>query len=513
MRPAPSPRLTLIACALASAIVFIDSTVVNVALPALRADLDAGLATQQWVVESYLLTLASLMLVGGSLGDLYGRRRVLLYGLLGFGAASLACALAPNAGVLVAARALQGVAGALLVPSSLAIITATFPPAERGAAIGSWTAWTGIGILAGPPLGGLLIDTLSWRTIFAVNVPLVAVAVLMIVRGVAESRDPDSARRPDLVGALLCVVGLGGPVLALIEQPTRGWAAVLVWLPMALGLAALVAFVVHERRARHPMLPLGLFAERAFAVSNVVTLAVYAGLGAGTLFIALFVQQALGYSGLEAGLMLMPVTLIMFFLSRRWGALAGRVGPRGVMTLGPLLGGLGLMGTSLADDPGDYLFPLLPAILLFGLGLSMTVAPLTATVLEAVADRHAGIASGVNNAVARVAGLLAIAVVGAIVSSTFGATLDARLAGTPLERRTRAAIAEVRARPLAPIDEREIAGADRARVVPAAQAASQDGFRAGMLAAGLLMASGGGIAFAGLPRRRHVVPQPSEAPA
>ena len=233
--PADPRRLTLVACVLASAVVFLDTTVVNVALPALRVDLDAGFATQQWVVEAYLLTLGSLVLVGGSLGDLFGRRRVLIVGLVAFGVTSLLCALAPGAGSLVAARALQGVAGALLVPSSLATITAAFGPSERGRAIGSWTAWTGIAILVGPPVGGLLVDFVSWRMAFALNVPLVAIALVLVLHGVAESSDPESGRRPDLPGAALCTAGLGGPVFALIEQPTRGWGDPVVLVPLVCG--------------------------------------------------------------------------------------------------------------------------------------------------------------------------------------------------------------------------------------------------------------------------------------
>ena len=400
-------RLTLIACILGSAIVFVDQTVVNVALPALRDDLDASLADQQWVVEAYLLLLASLVLVGGSLGDLYGRRRIFAIGVAGFGTASLLCAVAPSIAVVIAARALQGAFGALLVPSSLAIITTVFGPDERAAAIGSWTAGTSGAIAVGPPLGGLLVDVFSWRVIFALNVPLVLVCLWLIRRAVPACPG-EGRQRIDVPGTLLCVLGLAGPTWALIQGPQLGWSNPDVWIPMFGGIGALIAFVAYERIAPYPMLPLAIFRSRNFAVGNAVTFATYAGLGAGTLFVALFLQQIAGYGALEAGLTLTPITLLLISLSRRFGALATRVGPRLLMTAGPIVAGLGLLAFARMDARAEYLTDVLPATLLFGLGLAMTVAPLTATVLDAADRRHAGIASGVNNAVARVASLLAI---------------------------------------------------------------------------------------------------------
>jgi EmrB/QacA subfamily drug resistance transporter len=486
-------RLTLVACILGSAIVFVDQTVVNVALPALREDLGASLAGQQWVVESYMLMLAALILVGGSLGDLYGRRRIFAVGVAGFGAASLVCAVSPSIEVLIAARALQGAFGALLVPSSLAIITSVFGPQERAAAIGSWTAGTSAAIAVGPPLGGLLVDALSWRVIFAMNVPLVLVCLWLIVRAVPEIPG-DGEHRIDVPGAVLCVLGLAGPTYALIQQPLLGWSDPAVWAPLVGGLGALAAFVAYERRAPDPMLPPSIFRSRNFAVGNLVTLCAYAGLGAATFFIAIFLQQVCGYSAFAAGLSLLPITLLLIALSRRFGALSARLGPRLFMTAGPIAGGIGMLAFTRVDERGDYLTQVLPATLLFGLGLAMTVAPLTATVLQAADRRHAGIASGVNNAIARVAGLLAIAAVGLVVSAQFGAQIDRRLAGRArLDSATRAYVDEARERPLA-FPEARVAPRVRAQV----RAANVKAYHTGMIVAGLLMIAGGLIAAAGI---------------
>ena len=359
MDDARAKRLTLLACIVGSAIVFVDGTVVNVALPALREDLDASLAGQQWVVESYLLLLASLVLVGGSLGDLYGRRRIFGLGVAGFGVSSVICAVAPNVEVLIAARALQGAAGALLVPSSLAIITHVFGPDERPAAIGSWTAGTSAAIAVGPPLGGLLVDALSWRVIFAMNVPAVLVCLWLIARHVPECPG-DRAHRIDVPGAVLCVLGLAGPVYALIQQPVLGWSDPSVWAPLVGGLGACGAFLAYERRAPDPMLPLSIFRSRNFAVGNVVTFVVYAGLGAATFFIALFLQQIAGYSAFEAGLALLPITLLLVTLARRFGTLSARIGPRLPMAAGPLFCAAGLLAFARLDERADFVTGVLP---------------------------------------------------------------------------------------------------------------------------------------------------------
>jgi EmrB/QacA subfamily drug resistance transporter len=509
MDEARARRLTLIACILGSSVVFVDQTVVNVALPSLRDDLDATLADQQWVVEAYLLLLASLVLVGGALGDLHGRRRIFAIGIAGFGAASLACAAAPSIGVLIAARALQGAFGALLVPSSLAIITTVFSGAERAAAIGSWTAGTAAAVAVGPPLGGLLVDASSWRVIFALNVPLVLVCLALIVRAVPAC--PGSgARRIDVAGAVLCVLGLAGPVYALIQQPTLGWSHPSVWIALVGGLGACAAFVAFERVAPEPMLPPSIFGTRNFAVGNLVTLVVYAGLNAATFFVALFLQQVAGYSALQAGLALLPITLMLVSLSRRFGDLSARLGPRLLMSAGPLTVGVGLLGFARLDERADYLGAVLPAAVVFGLGLAMTVAPLTATVLEAADRRFAGIASGVNNAVARVAGLLAIAAVGAVVAAQLHAELDRPASAAARGPAARAYVRDARERPLTVPD-----GAAPPPVRDAVRAANVAAFRTGMIVSALLMMAGGLIAAVGIenPRRAEAADEAQPVPA
>jgi EmrB/QacA subfamily drug resistance transporter len=485
-------RFTLAACILGSAIVFIDGTVVNVALPAIRDDLNAGLATQQWVMESYLLMLGSLILIGGSLSDLFGRRRVFTIGVVGFGMTSALCAVAPTAGLLIVARGLQGLTGALLVPSALAVIIATFHGEERGAAIGSWTAWGGVSTLVGPLLGGVLIQATSWRLVFAISLVPVAGALYLIRRYVPADLDQTVHHHVDVPGAVLCAVGLAGVVLALIEQPSYGWSSPLVSVSLVVGVASLALFLVQERRARDPMLPLGLFRRRNFAVGNLATLSLYAGIGAATFFLPVFLQQVAGYRPVEAGLSLLPVTLVMFLLSKRAGALADRLGPRFFMGAGPLVAGAGMLLLLRADTDSPFVGTVLPAMLVFGLGLALTVAPLTAAVLAGVEDEHAGVASGVNNAVARVAGLLAIAAVGAVVAAQFGSTLDDRL-GTA----SGPAVERARERPLA-------VPARPPELRSAAEDASVDAFRAGLVSAALLTALGGVVSLVGIvnPRRR-----------
>jgi EmrB/QacA subfamily drug resistance transporter len=494
---ARAKRLTLIACILGSAVVFVDQTVVNLALPALRKDLGASLADQQWVVEAYLLLLGSLVLVGGSLGDLHGRRKIFAIGVAGFGVTSLACAVAPGVEVLIGARALQGAFGALLVPSSLAIITEVFGPEERPAAIGSWTAGTSAAIAVGPPLGGLLVDLLSWRVIFALNVPLVLVCLWLIKRAVPECPG-DRSHRVDIPGAVLCALGLAGPVYALIRQPELGWSDPSVQTPLLAGIGAFIAFLAYERRAPDPMLPVGIFASRNFAIGNIVTFVVYAGLSASTFFIALFLQQVSGYSAFEAGMALLPITLILVTQARRFGALSARIGPRLPMTIGPVVGGLGMLAFARLDERGDYLTGVLPAALLFGLGLAITVAPLTATVLQAAERRHAGVASGVNNAIARVSGLLAIAAVGAVVSAQFLSQVGERLPPERLvDASSRAYVREASSRPLT-VPDGPVGGVVRAEV----QAADVHAFATGMIVSGVLMIAGGLIALVGIQNPR-----------
>jgi EmrB/QacA subfamily drug resistance transporter len=491
-------RLTLIACIMGSGIVLLDGTVVNVALPRIQRALGGGLAAQQWVVNGYLLTLGSLILIGGSLGDLFGERRIFALGVAGFGAASLACALAPSIELLVAARALQGVAGALLVPSALAVIVNTFPESERGAAIGSWTAWGAIAAVLGPLAGGELLAIASWRWLFLINVPLVVACVALILSAIppGAARDRDG-RRIDIPGATLCVAGLAGPVFALIEQPRLGWSSVAVLGPLIAGAALLLAFTLHERRTSEPMLPLGLFARRNFSAGNVETFSMYAGLAILFFFLVLFLQQIGGYSPLQSGLATLPVTLVMFVLSRRFGALADRFGPRFFMGVGPLVAAGGLLAFQSIGARVDYLSEVLPGLLLFALGLSMTVAPLTAAVL-AGAERQAGIASGVNNAVARVAGLLGTVAVGSAVSASFGSALDGRLSGTALGAAGRAAVQAAKRLPLGRPDVGGLPAPQARALGRAAEQASVHSFHLGVAIAAGLVALGGIVGAAGI---------------
>jgi EmrB/QacA subfamily drug resistance transporter len=491
-------RVVLVAAVLGSGIVFLDGTIVNVALPSIRASLHGTLADQQWVVEAYLLTLASLLLVGGSLGDLLGRRRVFAAGLVGFGACSLICALAPTTGVLIGARAAQGIAGALLVPSSLALIMDTFEPDERSEAIGSWTAWTGVATVIGPLGGGVLIQAASWRWIFAINLVPVGITLWLLSRLDIDSRAPGHV---DVVGAALCVLGLGGPVFALIEQPRYGWSDPRVAVPLVVGLLLFAAFVVWERRTRQPMIPLGLFGVRNFAVGNVTTLALYGGLGVATFFTVVFLQQVGGYTPIEAGLALLPITILMFTLSRRFGALADRFGPRAFMSGGPIVAGAGLLLLTRTGSDPSYLTTVLPAIAVFGLGLAATVAPLTAAVLGSVDKGHAGLASGVNNAVSRVAGLLAIAALGAVVSGSFASSLDRDLSHHRLTPATQTAVASARTRPLV-IDPGKTTPQERPIVQQALTDASVHAFRLGVGIAGGLAILGGLIALVGITNTR-----------
>ncbi len=492
-------RLTLIACIMGSGIVLLDGTVVNVALPRIQIALGGGLAAQQWVVNGYLLTLSALILVGGSLGDLYGERRVFAIGVGGFGVASLACAIAPSIGALVVARMVQGMAGALLVPSSLAVIMNTFPESERGGAIGSWTAWGAIAGVLGPLVAGELLAIGSWRLIFLINIPLTAACVMLILLAVpkAARREP-GGRRVDLPGALLCAAGLGGSVFALIEQPRLGWGSPAVFIPLIGGIVLLGCFLVHEARASDPMLPLGLFRRRNFSAGNIETFSMYAGLAILFFFLVLFLQQIGGYTPLQSGLATLPVTVVMFVLSRRFGALADRVGPRLFMGGGPLVGACGLLLFQRVGLRVDYVSEVLPALLLFAVGLSMTVAPLTAAVLAGAGAEQSGIASGVNNAIARVAGLLGTAALGAIVAASFASSLESRLAGAPLGAAARAAAREAKRLPLGRPDVHALPPAQGRALASAAEHASLHSFHLGMIIAAALVAMGGVVGVVGI---------------
>jgi EmrB/QacA subfamily drug resistance transporter len=406
----PAGRWVVAVAVGGSGMAFLDSTVVNVALPEIGRDLDASTGALQWILNGYLLTLASLILLGGSLGDRYGRRRTFVWGTGLFTAASLLCAIAPTVEALVGARLVQGVAGALLTPGSLAMIDASFRPADRARAIGAWSGLAGVATALGPLLGGYLVDALSWRAIFLINLPIGVFVATMAARRVPETRDASAGGHLDLRGAVLAALGLGATTYALIEGP--------VALAGVAGIAALLAFVWAERRSPNPMLPLGIFSSRQFAAANMVTFVVYGALGGVFFLLVAYLQVALGYSPMAAGAASLPVTALMLVLSARGGALAQRIGPRIPLTVGPLViaAGMLLMATI---DPGDtYAGSVLPAVVVFGLGLTLVVAPVTSTVLAAADPRHAGVASGVNNAVSRVAGLLAVAVLPAVAGLT-----------------------------------------------------------------------------------------------
>ena len=511
-----SQRLTLLATILGSTVVFLDSTVVNVALPAISDGLDVGLAGQQWVVEAYTLALVSLLLVGGSLGDQFGRRRIFVIGLVGFGITSVLCAISPTDEFLIGARALQGITGALLVPGSLAIVASTFEGEARGRAVGMWTAWTGIATVLGPAGGGALIGITSWRAIFWVNIPLIAATVMLTLHSVQESRDEDAFLGIDWAGIALSAIGLGGPTFALIEQPSRGWSDPVVWGTMVVGIACFALFILREATARHPMLPLGLFRIRNFWVTNLTTLSTYAGLIGGLFFVGLYLQQVAGYSPLEAGLATTPISILMFFLSPRFGRIASGTGPRLPMSIGPVVGGIGLLMLLRVGSDPSYLADVLPGLLIFGVGLSATVAPLTATVLDSVDEHRVGIASGVNNGVSRVAGLLAIAVLGAVISASFGAKLDDQLGAAPLSTAAASAVSEAKEKPLAVPTADGLSAAEADRVVQAAEDASTSSFRLGIGIAGILMILGGIVAGLGIQnpkRQRQAVPTRGSAQA
>ncbi|MFB9164280.1 MFS transporter [Arthrobacter psychrochitiniphilus] len=417
---------------LASFVAFLDGAIVNVALPAIKDDLGGGLATQQWVVDAYLLTLGALILLAGSLSDTFGRIRILGVGLGIFGIASMACAVAPTGALLIAARAVQGAGAALLVPSSLALITSAFTGPGRAKAIGSWTAWTGTAFVAGPLLGGVLVEYVSWRLIFAINVlPIAGTLVLLAglgrnnsatpqLAGASSGNDPGAARvRPsvDVAGAVLAAVGLAGTVFALIEQQRLGWKNPAVSVPFVAGMVLLAAFLLWEARSRHPMMPLGLFKARNFAVGNLATAFVYAGVSLGPLMVVIFLQEVAGFTAAQAGLATLPVAVLTIFLAGVFGGMAGRYGPRLFMAVGPVVAGCGFLWMMTATEPFNFWFQMLPGLILYGIGLSVTVAPLTSAILGAVPPLQSGIGSAVNNAVSRVAGLVAIALAGIILGT------------------------------------------------------------------------------------------------
>jgi EmrB/QacA subfamily drug resistance transporter len=419
---------------------FIDGTVVNVALPALQADLHATITEVQWVVEAYALFLGALILAGGSLGDQIGRKRVFLFGVALFTIASILCGVATSARALITARALQGIGAAFLVPGSLAIISATFDDADRGRAIGTWSGFSAITTAIGPVLGGWLIEHVSWRAVFFLNVPLAAVVLLLSIRFMTESRDPSRTAGIDWMGTSLAVLGLGGVVFGLIEWPPLGAGHPLVVIALAAGSLSLALFVVVERRARNPMMPLDLFRSRPFTLANVLTLLLYGALAMVLFLVPMNLVQVQHYTATAAGAALLPFPIIMFALSRWSGGLVARVGPRLPLTAGPAIAAVGLALYARPGIGGSYWTTFFPAVMVLAFGMAITVAPLTTTAMGAVDSRHAGVASGVNNAVARVAGLLAIAVFGVVLARTFDARVAPRLDRLELTPAARAEI-------------------------------------------------------------------------
>jgi EmrB/QacA subfamily drug resistance transporter len=496
-------QLTLLAAVLGTSVVFLDASVTSVALPAIRGDLGGGLAGQQWVTNAYLLTLGSLLLIGGSLGDVFGQKRVFLVGVSGFGLTSALCAVASSIPELCAFRAMQGVCAALVTPTALAVIIHVFPEDERAKAIGTWTALSSVVGVIGPFIGGVLIAAGSWRLIFLLNAPLVLVTVTMIARGIPADASSGSAGRLDLPGALLAAIALSGSVFAVTEEPARGWSTLVVG-SLAAGVLGGIAFIAREARAPTPMLPLRLFRERNFTIGNVATFTAYLGLGGVIFLLPVFLQEVSGYSPVQAGLALLPVTSLLIVLSRRFGALADRIGSRLPIGLGALIAASGLLLLVRVDQRADYISEVLPGLLVFGLGLAMLVAPLTATVLGAVEEDHAGVAAAVNTTLSRVAQLFAVAVLGAVVSVAFANHVDATLRGTALSPGGGGAIIRAKRAPLGSPSLTEVSPGERVLLRATFEDASVHAFRVADVIAAVLVASGGLIGLAGIrnPRRR-----------
>jgi EmrB/QacA subfamily drug resistance transporter len=431
-------RWILAAAILGSSIAFIDGSVVGVALPAIQSDLNATVADMQWTTNAYMLMLGALILVGGSAGDHYGRRLIFVVGIILFTAASVWCGLAPDATQLVLARGVQGIGGALMVPASLAIIGAAFPRNERGAAIGTWAGFSALTTALGPLLGGWMIDTFSWRPIFFLNVPLAVITVAITLWHVPESHDRTAGRSLDWGGAALATGGLGGIIYALIEAPERSWSDPTVVIPLAAGVALLILFVLLESRLRHPMMPLDIFRSSTFSGANLLTLFVYAALSGGLFFLPFNLIQVQGYKATEAGAVFLPFTLMMGILSRWSGKLIDRYGARKPLIVGPLITAIGYALFALPGIGGSYWTTIFPPMVMLGLGMTITVAPLTTAVLSTVSEDQAGVASGINNAVSRIAGALAVAVLGIVAIASFSSALDERLsaASIPAEART-----------------------------------------------------------------------------
>jgi len=503
----------LVATILGSSMSFIDGTVVNVALPTLQRDLHATGADVQWVVESYALFLAALILVGGSLGDRLGRRLVYAVGIGIFALASVWCGLAPTVGQLIVARAIQGIGGALLVPGSLAIISAAFDGDQRGKAIGTWSGFTTVTSALGPVLGGWLVQNASWRWVFFINVPLAALTLALVFWHVPESRDEQQQGRLDILGAALVTVGLGGLVYGLIEwgaTTTLGSPTVLGSL--AVGVVALALFLLAEGRERNPMMPLSLFRSRTFSGANALTLLLYGGLSGALYFLPFNLQQVQGYSAIQAGASLLPFTVVVFALSRWTGGLVARVGAKIPLTIGPVLVAAGFALFARTGVGGSYWTTYFPAVLVMSAGMALVIAPLTTTVMGAVEQRHSGLASGVNNAVSRTAGLLAIAVLGIVVATAFNSSLDSHLATLKTSPAVTASLDRQRAKLAGAQISASVGVSERARLQRAIDDSYVSGFRLAMLTASALALVSALIAVVFIEGKGAATPSPREAP-
>ncbi len=485
-------KWVLLTTILGSSMAFIDGSVVNVALPVLQTDLRASVADAQWVVEAYALFLSALILVGGSLGDRYGRKAVYAIGIALFAAASVWCGLAPDAGQLIVARAVQGIGGALLVPGSLAIISATFPKEERGRAIGTWSGFSAITTAIGPVLGGFLVEQASWRWVFFINIPLAAAVMALIFLKVPESRDESASAsgRLDWLGALLATVGLGGIVFGLIESSNLGLGNPEVLVALAVGMVALILFIVVEARSPSPMMPLSLFRSRTFSGTNLLTFLLYGALGGALFFLPFNLIQVQGYQPTAAGASMLPFVLLLFTLSRWSGGLITRFGSKLPLVIGPSIAGVGFALFALPGIGGSYWTTYFPAALALGLGFAITIAPLTTTVMGAVDVSRSGIASGINNAVSRTAGLIALAALGIVISGVFNSSLDSRLSTLHISPEVRSALDTQRDKLAAADIPKSVDAKAQAEIKRALDESFLDGFRLVMLiAAGLALAS------------------------
>lgn len=477
----------LVVAILGAGIVFLDTSIVNVALPSIQRSLGLSTSMQQWAASAYLLTLSALLLVGGRVADLFGRKRMFLIGLASYAVLAIVAGLSPNGITLVFARGLQGVAGAFLVPTTLALINAAYPPGERGAAIGQWSAWSGITTVLGPIIGGLVIDHLSWRFAFFIT-PTIAILAFTLALRIGESRDETASGRIDLVGVGLLVASVGGMVFALIQGPVAGWRSPVVVAPAIVGALLVPVFLLWERRAPVPLLPFAMFSNRNLGIANLVTLFVYAGLYGTFFYVSLYVQSALGASATIAASVFIPITILLFFLSPYAGRLNDRFGPRWLLTFGPLTAAAGLLVVSLTG-PGQIFTVMMPGVIVFGIGMGFTVAPVTTTAIGSAEERFSGAASGFNNAVSRVAGLIAIAAMGVIVIGLWRAGLAVAARGAPAD--VAAALSSVSAKAFVIPSTKGMSPAQAAELVVRARRAAEAAFRNGVSLAAMLVALGG----------------------